>query len=74
MTEHWGGRWRLACCQVRGDGSRELFDRYKIGYDDLNGGIDERGFLPGPGKAGMGTLVSPKFRSRNYYYERSKGL
>ena len=44
MAEHWDGRWRLVCSQVRGDRSRGLFDRFQIGYADLNDGIDERGF------------------------------
>ena len=51
MAEHWGDMWRLVCSQVRRDRSRGLFDRYKIGYTDLNDGIDERIFLPGPGWA-----------------------
>ena len=33
MTEHWGGRWRLMCSQVRGDRVRGLFVRYDIGSD-----------------------------------------
>ena len=44
MAEHWDGRWRLVCSQVRGDRSRGLFDRSIIGYADLNDDIDECGF------------------------------
>ena len=44
-----GGRWRLVCCHLWGDGSRGFYDRYQIGYADLSGGIDERGFRARPG-------------------------
>ena len=39
VAEQWGG----VCSQVRIARSRGLFDSYKIGYADSNGGIDERG-------------------------------
>ena len=45
MAEHWGGRWRPVFSKLRKDLSRRLFDRYKIGYADLNGGTEERIFV-----------------------------
>ena len=65
IAEHWGGRWRLVCCQVRGDQCRGLLDWYKIGCADLNGGSDERGLSCGPDKAGLGTLVCHTPHSNN---------
>ena len=42
------------CSQVRGDRSRGLFDRYKIGYADLNGGVEGADFHAAPGQRWFG--------------------
>ena len=36
--------WQVEAGVQSSTGSPKLFDRYKIGYADSNGGIDERGF------------------------------
>ena len=44
VAEQWVRRRRLVCNVQSSTGRPKLFDRYKIGYADSNGGVDERGF------------------------------
>ena len=44
VVEQRRDRWREVSSVQSSMGRLKLFDRYKIGYADSNGGIDERGF------------------------------